>query len=75
MSMQICEGSRNLADTKVAEQPQNMQEESTPAPAEHSTGFESKARVVLTYTGLSRCLCPRYSSHKAHNSNVIETST
>ena len=43
-----------MAETEVAELPQSTQEESMPAPAEQSTSLEPIARVVLTYTGLSR---------------------
>ena len=60
MSRHVGEGSPTLAETEVAEQPQGRQQESVVAPAEQSTGFEPKAHVVLTYTGLSRCLCLQF---------------
>ena len=57
MSRQVEDGSPLMVDMEVAEQPQGTQQESMPAPTPQSTGLEPKARVVLTYTGLSRCSC------------------
>lgn len=52
MSDQIGLGTPSMLEE--AELPQGMQEHSAPA---QSTSLEPKARVVLTYSGLSRCSC------------------
>ena len=54
MSRQVGEGFPSVTNVEEAELPQGLQEESVPAPAAQHKVNGPKARVILTYSGLSR---------------------
>lgn len=61
MSRQVEVLTGSGTETEAPELPQG--DEDTKVPIARSTGLEPKARVVLTYTGLSRCPCVDFSSY------------
>lgn len=70
MSTQVVASSPSVVETSAVEVPLNVQEECLPAPVEQSICFATTARVILTYTGLSRCTCLVYDGHNRRGSAV-----